>query len=121
MAQIFPDAYFHIGGGEVNGQHWEANPKIQAFMHSHGMKNSQDLQAYFNQRLQKILSKHHKIMIGWDDVLHPELAKTIVIQSWRGQESLATAARQGYSSLALCSVTISTSCGRRRGTMPSIP
>ena len=99
MAQIFPDAYFHIGGDEVNGQHWEVNPKIQAFMHSHGMKNSQDLQAYFNQRLQKILSKHHKIMIGWDEVLHPELAKTIVIQSWRGQESLATAARQGYSSL----------------------
>lgn len=60
MAQIFPDAYFHIGGDEVNGQHWDANPKIQAFMHSHGMKNSQDLQAYFNQRLQKILRKHNK-------------------------------------------------------------
>jgi hexosaminidase len=99
MAQIFPDAYFHIGGDEVNGQHWDANPKIQAFIRSHGMKNNQDLQAYFNQRLQEILSKHHKIMIGWDEVLHPELPKTIVIQSWRGQESLAIAAQQGYSGL----------------------
>jgi len=99
MAQIFPDAYFHIGGDEVNGQRWDANPKIQAFIRAHGMKNNQDLQAYFNQRLQRILSKHHKSMIGWDEVLHPDLPKTIVIQSWRGQESLATAARQGYSGL----------------------
>jgi hexosaminidase len=99
MAKLFPDAYFHIGGDEVNGQHWDKNPKIQAFIHAHGMKNNQDLQAYFNQRLEKILTKHHKIMVGWDEILHPELPKTIVIQSWRGQESLAAAAKQGYSGL----------------------
>src|SRR5207253_844799 len=99
MAKLFPDAYFHIGGDEVNGKPWDNNPKIQAFMHSHGMKSNQDLQAYFNQRLQKILSKHHKIMVGWDEILRPDLPKNIVVQSWRGQESLATAAQQGYSGL----------------------
>ena len=99
MAKLFPDDYFHIGGDEVNGGQWTANPKIQAFLHSHGMKTNQDLQAYFNQRLQKILNKHHKIMMGWDEVLHPDLPKTVVVQSWRGQQSLATAAQQGYSSL----------------------
>jgi len=99
MAKIFPDAYFHIGGDEVNGKYWDANPKIQAFIHAHGMKNNQDLQAYFNQRLQKIVTKHHKLMVGWDEILHPDLPKTIIIQSWRGQESLATAAKQGYSGL----------------------
>jgi hexosaminidase len=99
MGQLFPDAYFHIGGDEVDGKHWDANPAIQAFLHSHGMKNNQDLQAYFNQRLQKILTKHHKLMIGWDEILHPGLPKTIVIHSWRGQESLAAAAKQGYSGL----------------------
>jgi hexosaminidase len=99
MAKLFPDVYFHIGGDEVNGKPWDDNPKIQAFMHSHGMKNNQDLQAYFNQRLQRILSKHHKIMVGWDEILRPDLPKSIVVQSWRGQESLATAAQQGYSGL----------------------
>ena len=29
MAALFPDAYFHIGGDEVNNQPWDANPKIQ--------------------------------------------------------------------------------------------
>jgi hexosaminidase len=99
MAKLFPDAYFHIGGDEVNGKPWDDNTKIQAFMHSRGIKNNRDLQAYFNQRLQKMLSKHHKIMVGWDEVLRPDLPKSIVIQSWRGQESLATAAKQGYSGL----------------------
>jgi hexosaminidase len=99
ISRLFPDAYFHIGGDEVDGKQWDANPKIQAFIHAHGMKNNRDLQAYFNQRLQKIVAKHHKIMVGWDEILHPDLPKTIVVQSWRGQQSLATAAQGGYSSL----------------------
>ena len=99
MAKLFPDAYFHIGGDEVDGKQWDANPKIQAFIHAHGMKNNADLQAYFNNRLQKILAKNHKIMVGWDEILRPDLPKTIVVQSWRGQASLATAAKLGYSGL----------------------
>ena len=99
MAKLFPDQYFHIGGDEVDGKQWDANPKIQAFIHAHGMKNNQDLQAYFNQRLQKIVAKNHKTMVGWDEILHPELPKTIIVQSWRGQQSLADAAKQGYSGL----------------------
>jgi hexosaminidase len=99
MAELFPDAYFHIGGDEVNGKQWDANAKIQSFIRAHGMKNNQDLQAYFNQRLQKIVSKHHKIIIGWDEILHPDLPKSIVVQSWRGPQSLAAAAKQGYSGL----------------------
>jgi hexosaminidase len=99
MAKLFPDPYFHIGGDEVNGKQWDANPKIQEFIKAHGMKNNQDLQAYFNQRLEKIVAKNHKTMVGWDEILHPDLPKTIVIQSWRGQASLAAAAKQGYRGL----------------------
>jgi hexosaminidase len=38
-------------------------------------------------------------MVGWDEILHPDLPKTIIVQSWRGQASLAAAAKQGYSGL----------------------
>jgi hexosaminidase len=99
MAQLFPDHYFHIGGDEVNGKQWDANPSIQAFMRSHGLKTNQDLQAYFNTRVQKIVSKHGKTMVGWDEILRPDLPKDIVVQSWRGQDSLAAAAKQGYRGL----------------------
>ena len=68
-------------------------------MRAHGLKNNQDLQAYFNQRVQKIVSKHGKTMVGWDEILRPDLPKDIVVQSWRGQDSLAAAAKQGYRGL----------------------
>jgi hexosaminidase len=96
MAALFPDEYFHIGGDEVNGKQWDSNPHIQAFMRQHDLKSNHDLQAYFNKRLLKIVQKHGKKMIGWDEILHPDLPKNIVVQSWRGQKSLAEAARQGY-------------------------
>jgi len=99
MSKLFPDEFFHIGGDEVDGKQWDANPKIQEFIHAHGMKNNSDLQSYFNTRLQKILAKNHKTMVGWDEILRPDLPKTIVVQSWRGQASLATAAKLGYRGL----------------------
>ncbi len=99
MASLFPDQYFHIGGDEVTGKAWNANPQIQEFMHAHGMKNNADLQAYFNQRLQEIVAKNNKTMVGWDEILSPNLPKSIVIQSWRGPDSLADAARKGFHGL----------------------
>jgi hexosaminidase len=96
MAQIFPDPYMHIGGDESAGVQWQANPRIQVFMHAHVLKDAAALQAYFNQRLLKILEKHNKHMVGWDEVLNPALPKDVVIQSWRGAKSLSDAARQGY-------------------------
>src|SRR5260221_1477000 len=99
MAGLFPDQFFHIGGDEVNGKQWDGNPQIQRFMRVHKLKNNADLQAYFNTRVQKLVAKHGKTMEGWDEILRPDLPKSIVIQSWRGQKSLATAAQQGYRGL----------------------
>jgi hexosaminidase len=96
MAELFPDHYFHIGGDEVNGKQWDANPKIREFMRAHKLKNDQQLQQYFTLEVQKIVAKHHKVMVGWDEILSPGMPETVVIQSWRGQDSLAEAAKQGY-------------------------
>ena len=96
MAEIFPDHYMHIGGDESAGVQWRANPKIQEFMRAHSLKDSAALQTYFNQQILKILERHNKHMVGWDEVLNPALPKDVVIQSWRGAKSLSDAARQGY-------------------------
>src|SRR3984885_7258562 len=99
MAAFFPDHYFHIGGDEVNGKQWDANPKIQEFKREHKLKSNEELQAYFTQRVEKLVRKHHKTMVGWDEILGPGMPEEIVIQSWRGQDSLAKAAQQGYRGL----------------------
>jgi hexosaminidase len=96
MTKLFPDQFFHIGGDEVNGKEWDRNPKIQEFMKSHKIKTNEALQAYFSVRVQELVTKHGKTAVGWDEILVPGVPKTIVIQSWRGVNSLTAAAKQGY-------------------------
>ena len=96
MAGLFPDEYFHIGGDEVNDKEWRNNPAIQSFIQTHALDGSRGLQAYFNKRIQVILAKYGKHMEGWDEILNPDLPRNIVIQSWRGQKSLAQASRLGF-------------------------
>jgi len=78
MAALFPDPYWHIGGDEVQDAQARA------------------LQPQFNLRVQALLQKHGKSMIGWDDILAPGLAGSTIIQSWRGPNGVAAAAGQGY-------------------------
>jgi hexosaminidase len=99
MAAIFPDHFLHIGGDENNGVEWKANQRIQSFMREHNLKDTAALQNYFNQRLLKLLEKHGKHMIGWDEILTPELPKDIMVQSWRGFDSLAAGAKNGYNGI----------------------
>jgi hexosaminidase len=99
MAALFPDAYMHIGGDENEGKQWDRNPQIQAFMKEKGIKDNHALQAYFNKQVLKILQKHGKKMIGWEEILHPDLPKDAVIHSWRGPASLAEAAKKGYNGI----------------------
>jgi len=96
ISPLFPEAYWHIGGDEVKPDHWDANPSIRAFKAQHGFKDDVALQAYFNRRLMEILKRHGKQMVGWDEVLNPELPRQTVIHSWRSAASLAAAARQGF-------------------------
>ncbi len=96
MARLFPDHYLHIGGDEVNGKAWDANPRIQEFKKAHNYKTNEELQAYFSQRVQRLVNKHGKAAIGWDEIFVPGVSKDIVIHSWRGTQALAAAAKQGY-------------------------
>jgi hexosaminidase len=96
ISKLFPDPYWHIGGDEVNGKQWRSSPRIQRFMKRHGFADNAALQAYFNRRLSAILRKHGKRMVGWDEIMHPGLPKNVVVQSWRGQESLGKGAKDGF-------------------------
>lgn len=96
MAALFPDEYLHIGGDEVNPKQWKENVDIQKYMVDRGLSDHHELQAHFNIRLQKILKKHGKKMMGWDEILHPDLPKDdIAVQSWRNMKSLWKAAQIG--------------------------
>ena len=96
MTTVFPDQYIHVGGDETPAPDWKTNPRILAFKKAHDLKDNDALQAYFNQRVLKILTGLNRRMVGWDEILNPALPKSIVIQSWRGEASLAKGAEEGY-------------------------
>ncbi len=96
MRALFPDPYWHIGGDEVNGKEWNANPGIRRFKRLRNFADNAALHAYFNQRLARILERHGKRMIGWDEILNPDLPASAVVQSWRGIQYLPPTVRAGH-------------------------
>lgn len=96
MASVFPDQYVHIGGDEAPAPDWKTNARILTFMKAHNLQGNEALQAYFNQRVLKILTRLHRRMVGWDEIFNPALPKDVVVQSWRGEASLGKGAVQGY-------------------------
>lgn len=99
VTELFPFEYVHIGGDEVDPEHWNTNLAIQSFMQTENLKDHRALQAYFNQRLQKILQKYQRKMIGWDEIQHKDLPKDIVIHSWRGPDGVSDAVSHGFQSI----------------------
>ena len=106
MTPLFPDQYFHIGGDENEGKQWTENPDIQAFMKEKNLEDNHQLQTYFNIKLQKILAKYDKTLMGWEEIMTENMPKSALIHSWRGVnegmeagESLIKAVKNGYQTI----------------------
>jgi hexosaminidase len=103
MSGLFPDPYFHIGGDENDGRQWRRNPRIVSFMREHRLFRADSqtvdkhrLQTYFNRRILPTLQRNGKIMVGWDEILGPDLPKEVVIQSWSGKKGVTQAVQLGH-------------------------
>ena len=106
VTPLFPDIYFHIGGDENEGKHWDENADIQAFMKEKELNDNHELQTYFNIRLEKILAKYGKSLMGWEEIMTENMPKSALIHSWRGVnegmepgESLVKAVKNGYQTI----------------------
>ncbi|GAA4484333.1 beta-N-acetylhexosaminidase [Gluconacetobacter asukensis] len=91
MGRLFPDAYFHSGGDEVDPDEWMKNPKIVAWMKDHGYATPQALQAAFTAQVQKVLASQGKIMVGWDEVSEAAIPSDVVVDVWRGSKFIGSA------------------------------
>jgi hexosaminidase len=96
VATLFPHPYIHIGGDECYHGYWAKDSNCVALMQKEGLKNTEELQSYFIKRLEKILKKHGKKLIGWDEILEGGLAPEASVMSWRGYEGGIAAAKQGH-------------------------
>lgn len=79
---IFPCRYLHIGGDEAPKNHWQKCPRCQDKIQKEGLKNEEELQAYFFNHFQAFLKEHNRQAIGWNDCLNEKLHPTL-IQHWK--------------------------------------
>ena len=97
VASLFPYEYIHMGGDECPKNYWDKNPEILALRAREGLKNSQEVQAYFVRRLEKIITSKGKRMLGWDEILEGGgLPKSTAVMSWRGIKGGVEAAQLGH-------------------------
>ena len=76
LAAITPGPYIHVGGDEVEA----LTPADYA---------------RFIERVQEIVGRHGKRMVGWEEVAKARLHPTTIVQQWRSDSAAAAAVRQG--------------------------
>jgi hexosaminidase len=85
VIELFPSRYIHCGGDEVPRDRWKQSPQAQARMQREGLKNVDELQRYFTQRVQRFLKSKGRVLVGWDEILQEGLAPDALIMAWRGE------------------------------------
>jgi N-acetyl-beta-hexosaminidase/alpha-L-fucosidase len=93
---LFPAKYIHIGGDECPKDSWKTCPKCQKRIAALGLKNEDELQSWFIQRMEKYINSKGKSIIGWDEILEGGIAPNATIMSWRGEKGGIDAAKQHH-------------------------
>lgn len=103
VAEIFPSPYIHIGGDECPKAEWQKCPLCQKRIDREGLRYGKDgftpeqrLQSYFIGRIEQIVEKLGRRIIGWDEILEGGLPESATVMSWRGLSGGIEAASQGH-------------------------
>lgn len=96
VAALFPGQYIHVGGDECYKGYWKEDEGCQKLMKKLGIRHVEDLQGYFMSRVEEILKKNGKKMIGWDEILEGGIAADASVMSWRGVKGGIEAAHLGH-------------------------
>ena len=96
MAALFPFEYIHVGGDECPKNYWEKSDAIKALMKKEKLKTQEEVQSYFEKKVEKIIESKGKKVIGWDEILEGGLAPNAAVMSWRGIKGGIEAAKMGH-------------------------
>ncbi len=96
VIEMFPSEYIHIGGDEAPKDRWKQCSKCQAMIARHNLRDEEQLQAYFTQRIERFLNSKGRKLIGWDEILEGGLAENAAVMSWRGTQGGIAAAQMNH-------------------------
>lgn len=96
VLDLFPSKFIHLGGDEVPLDQWNDNPAVQARIKELGLKDAAALQRYMLRRMEQYLQSKGRRLVGWDEILDPDLPPDAVVMSWRGVKQGVAAAAAGH-------------------------
>ncbi|MGH0149996.1 UNVERIFIED_CONTAM: hypothetical protein FKN15_044528 [Acipenser sinensis] len=105
VSSVFPDAYIHLGGDEVDFSCWKSNPDIQKFMEQQGFGTDYSkLESYYIQRILDIVTGTKKGYMIWQEVFDNgvKLKPDTVVEVWMGnalEEELHNVTSAGYTTI----------------------
>ena len=67
--RLFPGHVVHVGGDEIHFGEWKSSPVVTAYMKKHCLKNYNDLQLYFTNRMSRFVDSKGRRMMGWNDIM----------------------------------------------------
>jgi hexosaminidase len=96
VAQLFPFGYIHLGGDECAKNFWEQSADVKALMQKENLKTMEEVQSYFEKRLETIVESKGKKFMGWDEIIEGGLGPKAAVMSWRGIQGGITASKLGH-------------------------
>ena len=96
IAPLFPFEYVHMGGDECPKNFWEKSDSVKALMQRKNLKDQEEVQSYFEKRLEAIVESKGKKFMGWDEILQGGLAPNAAVMSWQGIKGGIEAAKQKH-------------------------
>ena len=96
VCELFPSTYIHIGGDEAPKGQWKQSKFAQSVMKREKLHNEHDLQSYFIGRLEKMLDKRGRKLIGWDEIREGGLSPKATMMLWRGWDHAIKSVEEGH-------------------------
>ena len=95
VVALFPSRYIHVGGDEVPKARWQQCAMCQAVMRRENLRDAEQLQSWFMNRIARHLESRGRRAIGWDEILDGGVPPGVAVQVWRDTAAIGRALRSG--------------------------
>lgn len=93
---LFPSKYVHIGGDEARYDRWKACPHCQKRKKDLNLTTEKELRNYFTHRVQEMVGKYGKTIVGWDEMIEDGIKDKVVGMIWHDQNKTLKAVQAGH-------------------------
>jgi len=90
LLEIFPSEYIHIGGDEAPKDNWKNCPDCQKRIRENGLRNEEELQGWFTNRIVEFLESKGRKALVWNESLKSGLiSNSVTVQQWMDRKNLS--------------------------------